>query len=154
VEFIVPEQNQVLSSTNGVLFNKDKTTLVRFPLGKSDSYSIPNSVSSIGYCAFYGIKITSITIPNSVTTIGNDAFRFSGLLSVIIGNSVTSIGYSAFSNTPLSEIRSKIQIPPIISSNCFSDGTKSNGKLYVPLGSSGIYRDRAGWKEFKNIIEE
>ena len=59
---------------------------------------IPNSVTSIGKCAFYGYSgLTSVTIPNSVTSIGSSAFSFcSGLTSVTIPNSVTSIGNSAF----------------------------------------------------------
>ena len=59
---------------------------------------IPNSVTSIGYYAFYGCHgFTSITIPNSVTSIGVGAFeRCSRLTSVTIPNSVTSIGEGAF----------------------------------------------------------
>ena len=59
---------------------------------------IPNSVTSIGNCAFYGCSgLTSVTIPNSVESIEEDAFSgCSGLTSVTIGNSVTSIGESAF----------------------------------------------------------
>ena len=60
---------------------------------------IPNSVTSIGSCAFYGCTgLTSATIPSSVTSIGYDAFRdCSGLRSVTIPNSVTSIDSYAFS---------------------------------------------------------
>ncbi len=59
---------------------------------------IPNSVTSIGYSAFYGCSsLTSITIPNSVTRIYSYAFSgCSGLTSITIPNSVTSIGYEAF----------------------------------------------------------
>ena len=59
---------------------------------------IPNSVTSVGYHAFYNCTgLTSITIPNSVTSIGSSAFRgCSGLTSITIPNSVTSIGYEAF----------------------------------------------------------
>ena len=60
---------------------------------------IPNSVTSIGRCAFYQcIGLTSVVIPNSVASIGNYAFYYcTGLTSVTIGNSVTSIGTGAFS---------------------------------------------------------
>ena len=60
---------------------------------------IPNSVTSIGYAAFYGCSgLTAVTIPNSVTTIGNNVFsNCSGLAAVTIPNSVTSIGDYAFS---------------------------------------------------------
>ena len=63
------------------------------------SITIPNSVTSIGYSAFeYCSSLTSVTIPNSVTEIGNSAFyNCSALTSVTIPNSVTSIGDSAFS---------------------------------------------------------
>ena len=53
---------------------------------------IPNSVTSIGYSAFFGCTgLTSVDIPNSVTSIGDYAFGgCTGLTSVIIPNSVIS----------------------------------------------------------------
>jgi len=60
---------------------------------------IPDSVTSIGKCAFYRCKgLTSVNIPDSVTTIGDYAFYWcNGLTSVNIPDSVTSIGSGAFS---------------------------------------------------------
>ena len=60
--------------------------------------TIPNSVTSIGYCAFRGCRgLSSVTIGNSVTSIGSFAFEgCSGLTSITIPNSVTSIGGGAF----------------------------------------------------------
>ena len=64
------------------------------------SIVIPNSVTSIGECAFAGCSsLTSVVIGDGVTSIGNSAFNgCSSLTSVTIPNSVTSIGNSAFYN--------------------------------------------------------
>ncbi len=61
---------------------------------------IPNSVTGIGECAFWGCSgLTAINIPNSVTNIGSSAFAgCSELTSVTIPNSVTSIRSYTFSN--------------------------------------------------------
>ena len=93
----VDEENQNYSSQDGILYNKEKTKLICVPGGKS-AVSIPNSVTTIGYSAFYNCtSLTSITIPDSVTEIGNSAFyNCTSLESITIPDSVTSIGESAF----------------------------------------------------------
>ena len=90
--------NSAYSSAGGVLFNKGQTRLIQCPGGKGGSYTIPNSVTSIGDYAFDGCTgLTGITIPNSVTNIGDGAFSYCGsLTNVAIPNSVTSIGDYAF----------------------------------------------------------
>lgn len=60
---------------------------------------IPNTVTSIGYCAFRGIEgLTSIEIPDSVVSIGDNAFALCFDLTgdLVIPNSVETIGESAF----------------------------------------------------------
>jgi hypothetical protein len=94
----VDPANDTYSSVDGVLFNKDQTTLVEYPDGRAGSYIIPNSVNIIGNEAFSGrTSLTSIVIGNSVTVIGNDAFNgCSSLTSITIPDSVTRIGVQAF----------------------------------------------------------
>ena len=97
----VDAENQNYSSQDGVLFNKDKTTIGCYPAGKTvTTYTIPDSVTTIGGCAFdYCTSLTSVTIPDSVTTIGDYAFHScSSLTSVTIPDSVTTIGNAAFSS--------------------------------------------------------
>ena len=86
------------NDASGVLFNKDKTTLVQCPGAFSGSYAIPNSVTSIVGYAFDGCaSLTSVTIPDGVTSIGRYAFHdCRSLTSVTIPDSVTSIGVWAF----------------------------------------------------------
>ena len=81
----------------------DGTTTIKdgaFRDSAVQSVTIPDSVTSIGYRAFYDCdSLTSITIPDSVTSIGDYAFYGCGsLTSVTISDSVTSIGEEAFYN--------------------------------------------------------
>ncbi|MCD7958046.1 MAG: leucine-rich repeat domain-containing protein, partial [Ruminococcus sp.] len=83
----VDENNENYSSINGVLFDKNQTTLICYPAGKTNkSYTIPDSVTSIGICAFGNCYyLTSITILDSVTSIGDDAFYYcTGLTNLTI----------------------------------------------------------------------
>ena len=97
-DITVDSSNPSFCSESGVLFNKDKTTLIYYPLGKTDSYTIPDGVTVIEQYAFYcNSKLTSVTIPSSVTSIGENAFQHcTGLTSITIPNGVISIGNFAF----------------------------------------------------------
>ena len=103
----VTEGNSHYSSdASGVLFSKDKTTLVQYP-GAFAAYAIPDSVTSIGAGAFGGCtSLTSVTIPDSVTSIGQHAFNgCRSLTSVTIPDGVTSIGDGAFAScTSLTDV--------------------------------------------------
>lgn len=97
-EIIVEESNPAYCSINGVLFSKDITTLVGVPAQYSGLYEVPNTVTSIIDCAFYGCTgLTSVAIPNSVTTIGKSAFeRCTALSTIAIPNRITTIEESTF----------------------------------------------------------
>ncbi len=95
----VDSNNTAYCSEGDVLFNKDKTILMQYPLGKADeSYSIPNSVTRIDWGAFKSAKnLKSITFPNGLTTLADEAFAAcTKLESITIPDSVTSIGKRAF----------------------------------------------------------
>ena len=66
----VSEGNSNYLSCGGVLFDKSKSVLIKYPEGEKDtSYIIPDGVTSIGDFAFmYCISLKSITIPENVTS--------------------------------------------------------------------------------------
>ena len=97
--FIVNSNNEYYSNDEyGVLFNKDKTTLVQYPIGRtSTNYIIPDGVVTIGEWAFFAnVKLTSVIIPDSVKVIDGYAFCCTGLTNLLIPDSVITIGSSAF----------------------------------------------------------
>ena len=95
--FVVDANNKYYSAEGGILFNKDKTEIYRYP-SVTGHYTIPNGVTAIGSSVFYNCsKLTGITLPESVTSIGDRAFYYcSSLTSITSSNTVTSIGDRAF----------------------------------------------------------
>jgi hypothetical protein len=90
----------------GVLFNDSQTTLIEYPGGIVESYTIPNSVTNIGEEAFFEcVNLTNVIIPNSVTSIGDMAFAgCAGMASITIPTSITSIGNYAFDGISLTSV--------------------------------------------------
>lgn len=82
-KIIVPDDNPYFSSDkNGILFNKDKTILIRYPIGRNDDYyTIPPTVTEIAAFAFAQTKVKFLTATKSVSTIGEQAFQYSQLIS-------------------------------------------------------------------------
>lgn len=96
----VDSKNNIYSNDDeGVLFDKNKKTLVCYPAGKtSESYSVSDGVVTIGVWAFSGcINIKSVILPNSVETIKEYSFaNCDNLKKIEMSNNVTSIGECAF----------------------------------------------------------
>jgi hypothetical protein len=97
VDIEVDPANPKFSSVGGVLFNKDRSILLRYPEAKAGSYQIPEGVVQIGPSAFGACSaLESVSIPTGVVRIGGGAFARSSLSSVEIGESVVVIGYWCF----------------------------------------------------------
>lgn len=93
--------NPNYASREGVLFTKDFTALIRFPIVKEGNYTIPTSVKSIRSGAFANCNrfTGNLILHQGIDTIGNSAFSNCTALtgSLLIPSSVVYIGSSAFS---------------------------------------------------------
>ncbi|MES2661054.1 MAG: leucine-rich repeat protein [Verrucomicrobiota bacterium] len=139
--FTVDPANPTYSSLDGVLFNKNQTTLIVYPGGLAGPCTIPTGVTRIDTGAFYFCNaLTAVTIPNTVTSIGYAAFeQCDGLTSVVIPASVTSI------DTAFSECNSLVSISVDAANPSFTglDGVLFNKDLTTllqyPAGKAGNY---------------
>ena len=93
----VSDDNPAYCSIDGVLYNKDMTTLMFCPKDKTELV-IPDTVTTIGPWAFSNCNIENIVIPDSVITIEKYAFCNSKLKNITFGNSVINIFDDAFNN--------------------------------------------------------
>ena len=98
----VAEGNPVYASDeNGVVFNKAKTALLRYPGGRqADEYAVPEGVKEIAPYAFLcSPYLTKVTLPSSVETIGEYAFcDCPGLREPAVNDTVTGIATGTYYN--------------------------------------------------------
>lgn len=139
-KIVVDKKNTTYTDINGVLYSKDKSTLVRLPIAYQDTFDFEDNITIIGDNAFQKCKnLISVVIPNSVTSIG--AYAFSGcsnLTSISIPDNLMSISFAAFSNcTSLSYVT----IPDSVTSidddafcGCFSLTSVKIGKNVTDIG--------------------
>ena len=148
----VEEGNPAICSVDGVLFNKDTTTLIGYPAASArESYTVPASVKTAGDGAFFNSKyLKKIVLPDNIETLGYSLFASSKSLeevtlpssikelsiylfkdctklkSVVIPEGVTTIGYSAFEGCSRLE---SISLPESINFiDFFAFGSLSNLK--------------------------
>ena len=96
--------------------------------------TIPTSVTSIGYCAFYDC---------------------SGLKSVELPNSLVDIGRLAFCGcTNISKVMLLNPTPPLCATDMttFDNDVFNVAKLYVPKESVTLYKASDKWGQFTHII--
>lgn len=139
-EIRVSEENQNFSSSDGVLFDKNRETLIWYPKGKTaTSYVVPSTVKTIGdYAFYYNSTLRGITLPENLCTIGSDAFSVcSNISSFEIPESVGEIGTYAFSSCSKLE---RVNLPSSllkIESGIFS-GCSSLSEIQIPQSVESI----------------
>lgn len=90
----IPEDNQFFCSVDGVVFSKDKKTLVSYPKDKKGKYEIPEGTKTIWRNAFKESNIPAVKIADSVTHIQSYAFHScSNLESIEFGAGISDFGF-------------------------------------------------------------
>lgn len=152
--FVVEEGNPNCRAEDGVLFNKEGTTLVSYMCDNKTEYSVPAGVTTIANGAFnnVGSTLTDLTIGNDVTNIGSELFLRNGASSLehlTLGSEVESIGNMAFYYCAnIRTVACDALTPPTIPSQwVFSYNTCNNAELIVPEEATDAYMNANGWKE-------
>ena len=164
----VDPENFDYSSSAGVLYNDDFTTLIVYPPKKIEtSYSIPASVTSIDEWAFVDIfnletvtfasgsqilaigsrafenatSLTSISLPATLITIDDyDAFEDTALTSITIPANVSYIGETTFAGVPLASVYF-LGNAPVVGVGPFDS---VGAKAYIKSGATGFDLDTDG----------
>ena len=105
--FSVDTENEYFCAQDGVLFDKNKTVLVAYPISKnSTTYKIPSGVEKISGAALSDNRyLEALIMPEGLIEIGDFSFaNIRNLLKVIIPESVNSVGQGVFMGTPISTI--------------------------------------------------
>lgn len=150
--------------------------------GLSGGIKIPNSVTEIGWRAFWNCGLTSITLPNSLKVITKETFRASPLKDLKLPDYLETIGEGAFYNCSIENITLPATVKEIGSEafascaylksiRCFATDVpkaeyssfpfrlqrwgewyNNSMSLYVPKQSVPLYREAEPWKFFSSIF--
>lgn len=107
VSITVDSGNNYYESIDGILFDRDHETLIKYPSGMTtDSYMVPSGVRTIGDRAFAGVGLSSVILPEGLREIGTSAFNgCKNLETIVLPNTVRTMNMFAFSGcTSLSSV--------------------------------------------------
>lgn len=139
--------NPNFCSIDGVLFSKDRKTLIDYPWGRpADAYIVPDGVTTIGANAFRAAQnLKHLYLPEGLTTISPVAvYGCEGLTELIIPASVTSIGGYAFGVCKsLANIYCRSTVPAQAGEGAFYY-TAKGCILHIPMGTKSAYQNK-GW---------
>ena len=148
----VPEDNSNFSSCDGVLYNKDKTELLKCPVSHRGDLTLPPTLKRIGENAFRGcLYISQLEIADGVEEIGDDAFFGCESLKVLsLPSSLKKLGYDTFSHCfALEKVVCRFTEP--IKLELSRRTNISDCQLEVPQGSEDKFANAKYWGGFNKI---
>ena len=174
----VSTSNAHYSSLQGILYNKDGTKLLWYPLGKNEDelvlspsllalgeYALqeckakrvvlPDMLKEVGRGAFFRASLEEIRIPSQVASLYSGTFQeCRSLHTVILGSGIKLVSAYSFADCPsLTTLRLECSLPPTCDETAFDPEAFTQCSLIVPKGSLEIYRNHPLWGRFQHISE-
>lgn len=142
----VHDTNEHFISVDGVIYSKDRSTLVRYPAGRTGDYTVPEGTAAIGSSSFEGSAgLTDITLPQSLLSIDVSAFRdCTGLTRFTVPERITQIRERVFYGCENLQTLTLPDTVTLIDAHAFA-GCLSLEQLRLPqslteLGEYAFYR--------------
>ena len=148
----VEEGNEAYISLDGVLYDKDVTTLLEFPRGKTD-LSIPASVAEIAPYAVCGATLhESPTLSENIKIVGTEAFHYcDGFDTLTIPRYIESMGEDAFDCPDVTSVYYNMPEAKALPEEPF--GRMAHyATLYTPKSVAKYLRSYFPWNSFKKIL--
>lgn len=126
----VDPENSVFFSHEGVLYNRNTATMLKFP-PKSDinEYVVPDGIKNIEGWACRSMKLRKITLPSSIEQLGTYSFKYASSIDTVICKAIT---------------------PPVLGMNAFE--AINDICFYVPEECVEAYKADGGWGNFSTIL--
>ena len=144
----VAQNNAYYRSLDGVLFNKDASRLLSYPIGKSGAYTVPAGTQYIGDGAFFNCSaLTEISFPSGLKSIGSFAFNgCNNLAQAVLPAGLTAIEFAAFASC---KSMSSVTLAPGVQilGSVFSGCTSLRDVNY---GGTQAQRERELWSAENN----
>ena len=134
----------------------EKIDFAAFTYSNLSEVFISNGVYNMGTCSFYKMNnLKKVFVGANLETIPRKTFfECQNLKEIVLGENLRRIEQDAFAGClELKSIICQNVQPCSIADDSFSDFNYNNAIVYVPKGSGNLYRQTAGWKNFKTIVE-
>ena len=98
-DFAVPDDHPYFSAEDGVLFNREKNALVRYPFGRTEeTFCVPSHIRDLRHSAFEGARqLRTVLLPGELQGMGSHAFSdCEKLEQLILPDSLERMGRSVF----------------------------------------------------------
>lgn len=130
-EFEIADDNAVMSAVDGVLFNKDATTLIQYPLGRADeAYAVPEGTQHLAALSMSNSRLKSVDLPATLTSVGD---------------------YALAGSAQLTSVTSRATVPPATGTMAFDNSLLASAVLFVNEDDIPAYSTAAGWSGFSRI---